>query len=273
MDGCSSQSTLLPGDSPARTSPKRASGPGSRELARAFGLSMPVLLGSFDPDTCLLRTSQGCLFQEQCQEWSDIWPDAGMWESGSVSELLILEPPICVNECSLWPTAVTTDGASAARRTTTTGVSHTGTTLSDAISQWGRWPTPTEDNANNAGGPSRQANTYQDLTVEAIHWQTPGTDSFRCRGGERKDEMGLDQQARYFPSPAARDHRTPNKLPYSERGGGTKGEQLQNFVAHSLPAPATPDGEQSLPNAPISRRLSPRFVEWLMGFPIGWSEL
>lgn len=34
-------------------------------------------------------------------------------------------------------------------------------------------------------------------------WQTPATDSFRSRGGDRKDEMGLDQQARLWPTPAA----------------------------------------------------------------------
>lgn len=53
-------------------------------------------------------------------------------------------------------------------------------------------------------------------------WQTPATDSFRSRGGDRKDEMGLDQQARFFPTPAARDYRGPNAKPYSERGGASE---------------------------------------------------
>jgi len=66
-----------------------------------------------------------------------------------------------------------------------------------------------------------------------------------------------------------------------------KGEQLNNFVEHSLPAPMTQDGpilsesdltslrRLSLENAANrpKRRLNPRFVEWLMGFPIGWTEL
>lgn len=34
------------------------------------------------------------------------------------------------------------------------------------------------------------------LSTDAVIWQTPGTDSFRSRGGDRKDEMGLDQMAR-----------------------------------------------------------------------------
>lgn len=36
------------------------------------------------------------------------------------------------------------------------------------------------------------------LNNQASLWQTPGTDSFRSRGGDRKDEMGLDQQVRAF---------------------------------------------------------------------------
>jgi hypothetical protein len=86
--------------------------------------------------------------------------------------------------------------------------------------------------------------------------------------------MGLDQQARFFPTPAARDYRTPNSKSFADRGGGSKGEQLQNFVAHLLPAPQTPDGQPSSPPGQTSRRrLNPRFVEFLMNFPIGWTEL
>jgi len=37
-------------------------------------------------------------------------------------------------------------------------------------------------------------------------------------------------------TPAARDYRHPNSLPLSDRGGGTKGEQLPNQMAHLVPA-------------------------------------
>jgi hypothetical protein len=38
---------------------------------------------------------------------------------------------------------------------------------------------------------------------QVLLWQTPQTDSFRSRGGDRKDEMGLDQQSRFWPTPDA----------------------------------------------------------------------
>lgn len=42
-------------------------------------------------------------------------------------------------------------------------------------------------------------------------WQTPATDSFRSRGGDRKDEEGLDQQARRWNTPRARDWKGDGK--------------------------------------------------------------
>lgn len=111
------------------------------------------------------------------------------------------------------------------------------------------WPTP---NTPSGGGnlmstPKHTGGT--DLEGAAELWQTPATDSFRSRGGDRKDEMGLDQQARMlwatphlprehdsehsastyldrqtqkqFPTPAARDWR-------SESGGGGYDESLQS---------------------------------------------
>lgn len=57
------------------------------------------------------------------------------------------------------------------------------------------WPTPRT--ANVSGSQQRLAQgPNPGLEDAAQDWQTPGADSFRSRGGDRKDEMGLDQQAR-----------------------------------------------------------------------------
>jgi hypothetical protein len=44
------------------------------------------------------------------------------------------------------------------------------------------------------------------LTGAARMWQTPATDSFRSRGGDRKHEMGLDQEARMWHTPKAHEN-------------------------------------------------------------------
>jgi hypothetical protein len=112
------------------------------------------------------------------------------------------------------------------------------------------------------------------LANQAGIWQTPPTDSFRSRGGDRKDEMGLDQQSRFWATPNARDVKNPgspdgersrrkadlgwtidlndqsahwptpatrdykganSELHVMETGGGRKHmDQLPNFVAHGF---------------------------------------
>ena len=64
----------------------------------------------------------------------------------------------------------------------------------------------------------------------------------------------LNDEVKMWPTPAARDYRYPNAKPHHERRPDkiTSGEQLPNFVGGSL---------------------NPTWVEWLMGFPTGWTDL
>ena len=201
---------------------------------------------------------------------------------------------IDASESSSWPTARAEDGESCGnhpggRSDSLTGMTKTWKTPHgmgnvDHLGKVGSggefakqvmlWRTP---DAPTAGGPRNRTNLYagHQVTIaeQAEHWQTPAADSFRSRGGDRVNEMGLDQQARFFPTPAVRDYRTPNAKSYQERTGTTKGEQLPNFLAHSRPDLASLDGPSSsgsLPGSPP--RLNPAFVAWLMGFPYWWTN-
>lgn len=168
------------------------------------------------------------------------------------------------------------------------------------------WPTPMAGtparNGNSEAGNNDSSRRTMEL-AEAL-WQTPASDSFRSRGGDRKDEMGLDQQARsdLWATPASRDHKGENGPDHLKNGTGRLHmDQLPNQVAHAfrspLPARQTPQhGSPSSEWRPISRRLfrsamsnvpaitrrrwlrkgswrkrrlNPLFVEWLMGWPSG----
>lgn len=111
-------------------------------------------------------------------------------------------------------------------------------------------------------------------------WQTPGTDSFRSRGGQRKDEMGLDQQARNCGTPRTSDYKGSapmgSKSQAHMEGKGYLCAQTEHWLADfdSPLVQPIPGGPQSSPQDRTSRRrLNPRFVEWLMGFPVTWTEL
>lgn len=304
-------SICSPVASPAKISAKPESAAALRALAAAFGLSSPALLGKFDPDGSCLRTCQASLLcPEQWEEYAESWPDSAMWDSTSVYALQTSGPLTSGSGCSLWPTAVSQDDQKTpeahlrmkqrmgerdgtfSNRTAITSLSVKVQTWPTARQEDGEscgnhpgavdsltgaaktWSTP---HAHNASGPPGAGTTERgghakDLVREALSiWQTPATDSFRSRGGDRKGEQGLDQQARMFPTPAARDYRPPNLDPEQHE------DQLQNFVEHQCPSPPDhqmEDGPQSSESGPTSRRrLNPRFVEWLQNFPVTWTEI
>ena len=91
---------------------------------------------------------------------------------------------------------------------------------------------------------------------ESGSWPTPTASMMTMGDLEQARFEGTDpRRPKYpkaFPTPAARDYRHPNKKPYAERGGTSKGEQLPNAIGGPL---------------------NPVWVEWLMGWPLGWSGL
>jgi len=132
----------------------------------------------------------------------------------------------------LLPTPTAGDGKSSGSRNLEGSKAHKGTSLTDYV-KFGNSTTPRL-------------------------WPTPRTITGGAESAERKQELGrtasgggdLQAAVKMWPTPASRDHRHPNAKPYSERGGGKKGEQLPNAVGGAL---------------------NPNWVEWLMGLPIGWT--
>lgn len=181
---------------------------------------------------------------------------------------------------SAWPTICVPNGG---RSNAIGALSETGMTadgekrqvdLNYAVKMW---PTPATRDYKGSNGPEHLENGTGRLHLDQLPnfvehlWQTPATDSFRSRGGDRKNEQGLDQQARLWPTPRShevgqytRDHGDPTKSRPSLTGqvfltSDSSRQDLTNL----------PSGARSL----IERRtLNPLFVEWLMGWPIGWTD-
>jgi DNA (cytosine-5)-methyltransferase 1 len=148
---------------------------------------------------------------------------------------------------------------------------HPGTTLTDAMRQW---PTPDARAAERINrSPSDGAAERPTLALASRLWPTPNTgesvSGHGRRGGsgmaDRQSSRDLEVQARGWPTPAARDvkgantnqtHATDQLANVTARWSGPPGPRTSS--AGDLPSLSTP-------------RLNPRFVEWLMGFPIGWT--
>jgi len=121
------------------------------------------------------------------------------------------------------------------------------------------WPTATWKDASSSGS-RKNGMTLTDTTVRQRLWQTPtNADTLGghlSRSGERSDEMLLKGQVRHWATPQAED---------CEWGGGPEQTCLTNQVF--------PTGRQTEATAGNGRvSLNPLFVEWLMGWPRGWTD-
>ncbi len=119
-------------------------------------------------------------------------------------------------------------------------------------------------------------------------WKVKGTLAGRLycqlvRSMRRTKETGSG----LWPTMTARDTRFPNSKPYSQRGGGKKGEQLVNAVNFwPTPTAITNNGgpalckwggaaaraklAQMVPTNVLNGPLNPPFPAWLMGYPPEW---
>lgn len=131
-----------------------------------------------------------------------------------------------------------------------------------------------EDGAVNAAGmPS------DDLSRAAAFWPTPraisgGAESATTKKALLREQSGggdLQSAAQAWPTPAARDERTPNL-------NETHATDQLNNVSARFQTPRAglegPPGEDPTHGGqPAGKRLNPIFVEWLMGFPKNWTNL
>lgn len=176
-----------------------------------------------------------------------------------------------------------------------------------ALAQASAWPTPATRDHKGSGdaihrSDGKPRNDMLDWMVERF-WQTPSVadtmGGHGSRGGDRSHELLLKGQAQELsqwatdgekggpnqafgaggtPLPAmASQWPTPTSLSFgdSHQPGNSRSHNLTMELASSLPVPAIdPHGEASQPNGQTSSRpqLNPAFVEWLMGWPPGWTS-
>lgn len=148
--------------------------------------------------------------------------------------------------------------------------------------------------------------------ISSQHWKDWAT-ALRADFSRREpsDRARNVKGSTLWPTVTARDHRSPNSQDSQDRRneGSKRGQQLINFIAYQLPEmwstltaaaahgsqltrgnersdelliggqaillslrldPETPDGQKL---SATRLALNPQFAEWLMGWPIGWTEL
>ena len=114
----------------------------------------------------------------------------------------------------------------------------------------GLWPTPTTQDNPQIKGKDKRGTT---LGGAVRMWPTPtvacATGGQTSRGGNRKNELLLAGAATAFPTPKSRDW---------------KGKSQRGNYGNTT---------DCLPNAVHGGQLNPTWVEWLIGWPLGWTDL
>ena len=218
-------------------------------------------LARFDPGSCTWRTAQPSLLGDS-DECSVTWPRSGMTAGGQCWELPTLVPPTSATGSGLWvPTPCATDAkpiTGGNLYVTETGTvrhmrpdgksSNRGLAASAAM-----WPTPTSSLGTNGGrvtpAKAREGGTLIKALSARTMWPTPTVCGNYNRKGASKSGDGLATAVLKCATPTARDWRS---------GKASQATHDRN---------SRPLSEQ------IGGLLNPTWVEWLMGWPIGWTDL
>jgi len=157
------------------------------------------------------------------------------------------------------------------------------------------WPTPTQRDykgANSAEHLTRDSKrNHTDLLANAVKlFPTPTAQDYKHRGPNSK-QQGLPEMVKLYATPQARDYRTgqaerwenPNRsrnlndqvamFPTPTTGAGMCGgsgnyQQLKDLESRGV---ISEEERQSMASG-SGGQLNPDWVEWLMGFPIGWTD-
>ena len=272
---------------PARTLAQQDEGQGLKASAAECGITWRGWLAKYDPNSCSWKTAQCSLLGEEPESLA-ILPKWGMTVDGLLWEQPTLERPTSGTGSGLSPDGVNTfhtpgatnglNGGSNSRRALakkanwatpsatdgqrggTITKNMTGISLTQMVNTPDRWPTPRSCSAMAATITPESAwadNRFPNLEtiVGRRTWPTPiASDS---RGSSGKPTPGKQVQlvdAVKFATPLARDYKSGK---FSEDGKAHRENQTRG----------KPLSEQ------IGGKLNPTWVEWLMGWPLGWTDL
>jgi hypothetical protein len=246
----------------------------------------------YDPDSRSWKTHQYSLLGG-LTEFSETWPRWGLMRNGELFPQQTLVPPTGETESGLlptllaslatnggpnqrdssgrpglqmaammWPTPTTQDNVQVAGIGKAKGNSKRGTTLGGAVRIW---PTPC---ANETGeNPEKLikrmkkygrtgSDVHMKLSTYIQMWPTPtcmvGAMYLEANALER-NSMSLASAVHHWTTPMARDYKGHTNNPETRGYGGTLPDQVLERSGGG--------------------QLNPTWVEWLMGWPLGWTDL
>jgi len=240
-------------DSPASPSVPPASS-SAQPIPATCGPQLLSASAWFDPNTACWRTYQGSLFQDTLEPFSETWPKAGMVQDGVFYPQAKWERPISASGSGLlWPTpnktevVETPEHLQQRRKNFKKGLSkfNPGVKLEVAVQM--NWPTPTKMDTNE--GLQHWLERKEQWLKKGINLQKPLSIAIKMHGGRQTPPT--------YPTPNKMDSMKPRSdealARAKEKGGGSNLKDMEEVREHG--------------------QLNPEWVEWLMGWPVGWTDL
>lgn len=245
--------------SPAKTYPARERESESTASAADSGQKCTESFARFDHASHSWKTPQ-CSLLAGLDEFSETWPKSGMMHAGRAYPLPTAARPTAGKESGYLHMMPTPTACNAPN--TGSNTSGPKSLLDVARSGWNpgqQWPTP-------------QATDYKRMKY------TPETLAKRKNHQQGLPEMVYSLEFKMFPTPACQDApktwRTPvmadHKAVWQSRETilARPGKNMQIQLNQQVMLYKDKDG-----NRPNGGALNPMWVEWLMGWPIGWTDL
>lgn len=231
-----------------------------------YGPRCLELLAQFDPESHSWKT-YGVITLWDLTVCLPTLPKLGMTLNGKLFQRSAWERPILDSGSFVWPTPMASD--SHYRLTGNSQASHNLQAMAAKGELTTIWPTPTAhpDNSNKNG-------KFKNPTLgDAVRmWPTPTTQEVehpdmkltpsnrrKSKNGKGSHSLNLADSVRFWPTP--RSNSAMASLITPEIANDPKRfPNLETVVGRQMSAGA-------------GGRLNPVWVEWLMGFPLGWTDL
>ena len=136
-----------------------------------------------------------------------------------------------------------------------------------------RWPTPAARDAKDVGTePSQWARHTPGLSIQVQQWPTPQSRDHRSGEAARIDrpQKNLNDVVANWPTPTAHDANGAAPTEYDRHSPNLAA--LANWPTPRASLTGGADSHGQMPAAFRGGLLNPRWVEWLQGIPIGWTE-
>jgi hypothetical protein len=202
----------------------------------------------YDPNTFSWKTHQ-CSLLGDLDEFSETWPQWGLMRDGECWEQQTLEQTIRGTESGLSP-----NGVDSFHTPNTTGLDGGSNSRKALKKKMEMWPTPATKGYGHAAE-GIMGNLLEKIEQGVIT---------KLEAEQMLSLPKLENHRTWkkkFPTPCATDH----------KGSGQTG-QLRDRLDYAAERGATKSNTFTAPTVP-GGKLNPMWVEWLMGWPLEWTDL